>query len=494
MIQKLKEWSVGALMLGTSAAALIGGTQEENYTITPENFHVEMMSSAFPNHRAQYEQGDFSLRSGEEKNLDKQYYIMGKVMQAIGSTKKQPDESDTALIQKQYEMLEKAFVGVKNFHQVRENYFKIWEMCGKPALADKENQSFTTKMELLFTGDKNRACYNSIINEIYNPKGTYYDQMQEMAHAYYQKHASQFLGVLVDNAVHPLTDQKETYNLVNLTEFNTHACVEPILKDCVLGRISPNHIEPEVVRRLDISEKLADAGIERIPQSIASALIADISHHFAKNGWSKDGSLALDSGDSYQGLKEDTLLDAHTQEKGLMEMKLVAYQLSQLKAGRIKSSEAFFDGLAQMKNTLNKIMGNEQTARIATNAQLTVDDVAVLATLGKSGHDMTASLMRGNTVNLKNDIISRTLNQENITDISPVHLEMYFVMRNQMPAVTIGVSNDKKPNALAPSGTLKQTLHQAENADTGLDAVPQKTDAKQASLSVVTRKQAQERG
>ena len=63
-----------------------------------------------------------------------------------------------------------------------------------------------------------------------------------------------------------------------------------------------------------------------------------------------------------------------------------------------------------------------------------------------------------------------------------------------MPAVTIGVSNDKELNALAPSGTLKQTLHQAENADTGLDAVPQKTDAKQASLSVVTRKQAQERG
>lgn len=505
MMKKLKEWGLGMLMLGTSAAALLGGTNEENYNITPENLHVEMMSQTNPERRAAYESGDFSKANGF---ADKLYYVMGKTMQAAGEKTVEQDGSnmptveEMAPIRKQYEMLEKAFSRSDNFHQVRENYFKIWEMSGKPALADKDNKSLTTALEVMFVGNEDRACYNSVINEIYNPKGTYDDQMAEMAHAFYQQHASQFWGVALDKLTHPLTDQMKTYNMVNLTEFNTHACVEPVLKDCVSGKIPVEHIEQEALRRIKISEKLADAGLEYMPKNQAMSLIADMSHYFA----AKDGAPAFGNGNNYRGVGT---VNGHSPIVGkqsgldaakLIDTKLLAFQLEELKAGRIQSPEEFFDGLKKMKDTLNEILGDKEMAQIATDRCVTAADVAVLAGLGRNNadidRDMNRALAGQNAEGFKNATILASLNRMNMKEVSPVALDLYFGMRDTMPGLILKIGDTSKTaTANAKTGTLKGTLRQAAADGATADAAArQNPTADKAPLSATAMKQAAGRG
>lgn len=383
IIEKSKLLGAGTLMLGVSAAALVAGSDPENYGITPGNFHKKMMPSDVAE---SIEQGNFSTLSAKEKEQDKMYYVAEKTMQAQGSEKVDmttvfQDSPEKNQILNQYRMLEKEFGKGDKFYQARSNYFKIWDKADRPTLATKEDSGWTTKLFSACEGNPNRAKYNSLINEIYNPKETYDDQMAEMAHAYYQQHTSQFWGIAGDWISNPGVDQEETYNMVNLTEFNTHECVEPVLKDCVAGKIPIEHIDKEINRRLVVSEQLLDAGIEYLPKENAQDIMGDITDELAKKDYFKDGGEVFSSGDRCKkNNKLNTFFNIPAKNGHIPDEKFVCYQLEKLKSGRIDAT-AFFTGLKKMKDTLNEIKEDKELSEIARSNMMNVEDVAMLSDL-----------------------------------------------------------------------------------------------------------------
>lgn len=509
ILKKAKELGMGTLMLGASASALFAGSESENYDVTPDNFHETMMATTLGK---SIEERKISELSMGEKQADKMYYIAEKTMQARGMDKVDPttvfqDSPEKEQVSGQYKMLEKEFGSqTEAFYKARATYFKIWEKSGKPTLATKEKSAWTTQVFSTMEGTPNRAKYNSLINEIYNPKETYKDQMAEMAHAYYQQRSSQFWSIAGDWILHPGVDQNETYNRVDLTEFNTHECIEPVLKDCVSGKIPFDHVDQEIDRRFVVSEKLAEAGIHRISQEYAQDIIGDISDELAKKDYFKDGGKVFSSGDRCE--KDDsfnTFLKIPEKNGHISDEKFVYYQLEQLKSGRI-DGEGFFSGLKKMKETLHKIQDDKELSEIARVNVMNAEDVAMLSDLeglNKTIESFKEPFQYFTEKEQKEIFANSPIFTTDMTKLTPESLEAYFFtahigsfgadekvaqsletkdQKNTSDTVTQEVS--KKDPIAHPKDSLKSTLAKASEAGNATLDQPQKSNAGISGLSV----------